>query len=120
MCQIGKPFGINRHTTSDDTLSILIREDKENQFLVLVEGGMSKAFEVLVNERGPLQFIVILDSQVDTEELKLLISEFIANNYTPGDIVGSLRNPTYSHFSNANSYLESYYDNLIIKKYRSA
>ena len=118
MCR--RKYNWKEKEISDDTLSILIREDKENQFLVLVEGGMSKAFEVIVNERGPLQFIVILDLQVDTEELKLLISEFIANNYTSGDIIASLRNPTYSHFSNANSYLESYHDNLIIKKYRSA
>ena len=30
----------------EETLSILIREDDENQFLSLVGGGMNKAFEV--------------------------------------------------------------------------
>ena len=101
----------------EETLSILIREDDENQFLSLVGSGMSKAFEVIVNNRNLIQFIVILETQIDTEELKLLISEFIANNFTSGDIIGSLRNPTFSHFRNTNSHLESFYDNLIIKKY---
>ena len=101
----------------EETLSILIGEDDENQFLSLVGSGMSKAFEIRVNNRNPIQFIVILETQIDTEELKLLISEFIANNYTSGDIIGSLRNPSFSHFRNTNSHLESYHDNLIIKKY---
>ena len=103
----------------EETLSILIREDDENQFLSLVGSGMSKAFEVIVNNQNVIQFIVILETQIDTEELKLLISEFIANNFTSGDIIGSLRNPTFSHFRNINSHLESFYDNFIIKKYGS-
>jgi len=78
---------------------------------------MSKAFEVIVNNLNPIQFIVIIETQINTEELKLLISEFIANNFTSGDIIGSLRNPSFSHFRNTNSHLESFYDNLIIKKY---
>jgi len=78
---------------------------------------MSKAFEVIVNNRNPIQFIVILETHIDTEELKFLISEFIANNYTSSDIIGSLRNLS-DHFINVNSHLESYHDNLIIKKYR--
>jgi len=103
----------------EDTLSILIRENGENQFLSLPGMNMSKAFEVIVNNRNPIQFIVILETHIDTEELKFLISEFIANNYTSSDIIGSLRNLS-DHFINVNSHLESYHDNLIIKKYRSA
>jgi len=98
--------------TLEETLSILIREDDENQFLSLVGSRMSKAFEVIVNNQNVIQFIVILEAQID----KLLISEFIANNYTSGDIIRSLRNPSFSHFRNTNSHLESYFDNLIIKK----
>ena len=101
----------------EETLSILIGEDDENQFLSLVGIGMSKAFEVRVNDRNPIQFIVIIETQINTEELKLMISEFIANNFTSGDIIGRLRNPPFSHFRNTNSHLESFYDNLIIKKY---
>ena len=43
----------------EETLSILIREDDENQFLSLVGGGMSKAFEIIVNNQNVIQFIVI-------------------------------------------------------------
>ena len=103
----------------EETLSILIREEDENQFLSLPGMSTSKAFDVIINDRFPIQFIIILETQIDTEELKLLISEFIADNFTPNDIIGSLRNIS-DYFVNVNSHLESYHDNLIIKKYRSA
>ena len=61
----------------EETLSILIREDDENQFLSLVGSGMSKAFEIIVNNLNLIQFIVILETRIDTEELKLLISELV-------------------------------------------
>ena len=50
----------------EETLSILIREDDENQFLSLLGMGVSKAFEVIINNRNPIQFIVILETQIDT------------------------------------------------------
>jgi len=101
----------------EHTLNLLISEDDENQFLSLL-GEMSKVFVVIINRQEVIQFIVILETQIDTEILKSLISEFIANNYINDDI-GSLRNPLFSHFRNINSHLETYYDNLVIKIYRS-
>ena len=101
----------------EERLELLIREDDENQFLSVL-GDMSKAFEVIINRQNIFQFIVILETQIDTETLKFLISEFIANNFSNHDIIGSLRNPMFSHFRNINSHLETYYDNLVIKKYR--
>jgi len=108
---------------SEETLSILIREDDDNQFKTLIGMETSRAFEVIVNERNVIQFIVILGGQLDTETLKFLISEFIANNisflpFTHDDIIQSLRRPVaFSHFKNTGSHLESFYDNLVIKKY---
>ena len=71
----------------EDTLDLLIREDDENQFLSLL-GEMSKAFMVIINRQKVIQFIVILETQIDTETLKSLISEFIANNFSNDDIIG--------------------------------
>ena len=102
----------------EDTLNLLISEDDENQFLSLLGRDVSKAFEIILNRQIVIQFIVILETQIDTEILKSLISEFIANNFSNDDI-GSLRNPLFSHFRNINSHLETYYDNLVIKIYRS-
>ena len=106
----------------DGMLSVLIREDEDNQFRALVGMETSKAFEVIVQEQHVIQFIVILGSQLDTETLKFLISEFIANNspfpFSDDDLISSLRSPAaFSHFKNTGSHLESFYDNLVIKKY---
>jgi len=94
-----------------ETLSILIREDESNQFRALVGMETNKAFEVIIQEQHIIQFIVILGSQMDTETLKFLISEFIANNIpvpysTEDDIIQSLRTPAaFSHFKNTGSHL---------------
>ena len=79
----------------EETLSILIREDESSQFRALVGMEASKAFEVIIQEQHIIQFIVILGSQMDTETLKFLISEFIANNIpfpssTDDDLIQSL------------------------------
>ena len=106
----------------EETLSILIREDEDCQFRALVGMETSRAFEVIVNEQN-IQFIVILHSQIDTETLKFLISEFIASNIPlpfmgDDDVISSLRRPAaFGHFKNTGSHLESFYDNLVIKKY---
>ena len=76
----------------EERLELLIREDDENQFLSVL-GYMNKAFEVIINRQNIFQFIVVLETQIDTETLKFLISEFIANNYTEEDIIGNLRGP---------------------------
>jgi len=102
----------------EDTLNLLIREDDENQFLDLFRKDECKAFEVIVNHQHIFQFIVILETQIDTETLKFLMSEFIANNLIPNDIIGSLRNSTYTHFRSVDTHLESFYDNLIIKLFK--
>ena len=108
---------------SEETLSILIREDESSQFRALVGMETSKAFEVIIQEQHIIQFIVILGSQMDTETLKFLISEFIANNIpfpssTDDDLIQSLRTPAaFSHFKNTGSHLETFYNNLVIKKY---
>ena len=70
-----------RNKGLEETLSILIREDESNQFRALVGMETSKTFEVIVHEQHIIQFVVILGSQMDTETLKFLISEFIANNF---------------------------------------
>ena len=57
----------------EDIVELLIREDEENLFLPLI-GKNSKAFEVIINRQNIIQFIVILNSQIDTEILKYLIS----------------------------------------------
>ena len=103
-------------------MSVLIREDESNQFRSLVGMETSKAFEVITQEQHVIQFIVILGSQMDTETLKFLISEFVANNvpfpFSNDDLIQNLRRPTaFSHFKNTGSHLESFHDNLIIKKY---
>ena len=106
----------------EETLSILIREDESNQFLALVEMESSRAFEVIVQEQHIIQFVVILGSQMDNETLKFLISEFIANNisfpFSHDNPIQNLRRPAaFSHFKNTGSHLESFHDNLVIKKY---
>jgi len=104
--------------TLEETLSVLIREDESNQFRALVGMETSKAFEVIIQEQHVIQFVVILVSQLDTETLKFLISEFIANNVSLSSLIQSLRRPAaFSHFKNTGSHLESFYDNLVIKKY---
>ena len=109
--------------TLEETLSIHIREDESNQFRALVGMEANKAFEVIIQEQHIIQFIVILGSQMDTETLKFLISEFIANNIpvpysTEDDIIQSLRTPAaFSHFKNTGNHLEAFYNNLVIKKY---
>ena len=109
--------------TFEGTLSVQIREDEDNQFRALVGMETSKAFEVIVQEQHVIQFIVILGSQMDTETLKFLISEFVANNVPfpfmdNYDLISSLRSPAaFSHFKNTGTHLESFYDNLVIKKY---
>ena len=51
--------------------------------------------------------------------------EFIANKvdntypFTLEDIIGGLQSPSFSSFRNIDSHLESFYDNLVIKKYRN-
>jgi len=70
----------------EETLSLLIREDDDNQFKTLIGMETSRAFEVIVSlnnnsfvsnpEQHIIQFIIILGSQMDTETLKFLISEF--------------------------------------------
>ena len=113
---------------SEETLSILIREDESNQFRALVGMETSRIFEVIVQEQHVIQFIVILGSQMDTETLKFLISEFIANNFpsrrlfpfpfSHDNLMQNLRRPVaFSHFKNTGTHLESFYDNLVIKKY---
>ena len=111
--------------TLEERLELLMREDNENQFLPLV-GINSKAFEVIIRinnnsfvfnpRQNIIQFIVVLKTQIDTETLKFLISEFIANNFIQEDIIRSLQGPSFSHFRNIDSHLESFYDNLVIKK----
>ena len=66
----------------EETLSIHIREDERMtlSFRALVGMEANKTFEVIIQEQHIIQFIVILGSQTDTETLKFLISEFIANN----------------------------------------
>ena len=76
--------------TLEERLELLIREDNENQFLPLI-GINSRAFEVIINRQNIIQFIVVLETQIDTETLKFLISEFIANNFIQKDIIRSLR-----------------------------
>ena len=75
----------------EETLSLLIREDDDNQFGTLIGMETSKAFEVIVNNQNVMQFIVILRSQMDTETLKFLISDFFANNFTHDNIIQSLQ-----------------------------
>jgi len=105
----------------EETLSILIREDEETtlSFRALVDMETCKAFEVIVQE-CIIQFIV-LGSQMDTETLKFLISDFIANNvsfpFSHDNLIQDLRRPDLSHFKNTGSHLESFHDNLVIKKY---
>ena len=110
--------------TLEETLSVLIREDEGTtlSFRALVGMETSKVFEVIIQEQHVIQFVVILGSQMDTETLKFLISEFIANNvsfpFSHENLISSLRNPAaFSHFKNTGSHLESFHDNLVIKKY---
>ena len=66
----------------EERIEVLIREDNENLFLPLV-GMNSKAFEVIVRinnnsfvfnpRQNIIQFIVVLETQIDTETLKFLI-----------------------------------------------
>ena len=123
-----KGFNSSFEETLEETLSILIREDESNQFRALVGMETSKAFEVIIQEQHVIQFIVILGSQMDTETLKFLISEFIANNFpsrrlspfpfSHDNLIQSLRTPAaFSHFKNTDTHLESFHDNLVIKKY---
>ena len=85
----------------------------------------SKAFEVILNRQNIIQFIIVLETQIDIETLKFFIYEFIANKvnntypFALEDIIGGLRSPSFSHFRNIDSHLESFYDNLVIKKYRN-
>jgi len=110
--------------TLEETLSILIREDEGTTLSFRALAGMetSKVFEVIVQEQHVIQFVVILGSQMDTETLKFLISEFIANNvsfpFSHENLIQNLRRPAaFSHFKNTGSHLESFHDNLVIKKY---
>ena len=114
----------------EETLSILIREDEGTTLSFRVLAGMetSKVFEVIVQVQHVIQFVVILGSQMDTETLKFLINEFIANNFpsrrlfpfplSHDNLIQNLRRPAaFSHFKNTGNHLESFYDNLVIKKY---
>ena len=112
----------------EETIEILIREDDDNQFKTLIGMETSRAFEVIVNNQNIIQFIVILGSQIDTETLKFLISEFVANNFpsrrlspfpfSHDNLIQSLRTPAaFSHFKNTDTHLESFRGNLVIKKY---
>ena len=110
--------------TLEETLSVLIREDEGTtlSFQTLVGMETSKVFEVIVQEQHVIQFVVILGSQMDTETLKFLISEFIANNvpfpFSNDNLMQNLRRPAaFGHFKNTGIHLESFYDNLVIKKY---
>ena len=93
--ETNKGFNSSFEDTLEETLSILIREDESSQFRALVGMEASKAFEVIIQEQHIIQFIVILGRQMDTETLKFLISEFIANNIpfpssTDDDLIQSL------------------------------
>jgi len=107
----------------EETLSLLIREDESSQFKTLVGMEASKVFEVIINEQNIIQFIVVLHNQLDTETLKFLISEFVANNapfpfFEQEELIQSLRSPVaFSHFKNTGSHLEAFYNNPVIKKY---
>ena len=114
-----KVFNSSFEETLEETLSILIREDESNQFRALVGMEVSKAFEVIVHEQHIIQFVVILGSQMDTETLKFLISEFIANNFpsrrlfpfpfSHDNLIQNLRRPAaFSHYKNTGSHLESF------------
>ena len=133
-----KSSGFNSGIASEDSLELIIKEDEENLFLPLV-GMNSKAFEVILRINNNsfvfinhslkiIQFIVVLKNQIETETLKFLISEFVVNRVTDdlGDIIGNLRGnhvqyPSFSHLRNITDsslmHLESFYDNLVIKKY---
>ena len=86
----------------EERLDLLIKEEETNLFLPLF-GSNSKAFEVILRmNNSPLtfipnqsiiQFIVILNSQIDTETLKYLLSEFVVSRVTDDldDIIGNLR-----------------------------
>jgi len=121
MCR--KQHKWKKEETLEETLSLLIREDDNNEFRTLIGMETSKAFEVIVNDQNVIRFIVVLHNQMDTETLKFLISEFIANNipflsFAHDDIIQSLRRPAaFSHFKNIEGHLESFHDNLVIKKY---
>jgi len=116
----------------EDTIELLIKEEETNLFLPLF-GANSKAFEVILRMNNSsltfnpnqkiIQFIIDLKTQIDTETLKYLLSEFVVSRVTDDlrDIIGNLRGSSFSHFRNitdANfAHLESFYDNLVIKKY---
>ena len=128
-----KTLEVTPEEIPEETLSLLIREDDENQFRTLIGMETSRAFEVIVSinnnsfvsnpNQNVIQFIVILGGQIDTETLKFLISEFVANNipflsFIHDDLIQSLRSPAaFSHFKNTGSHLEAFYNNLVIKKY---
>ena len=115
-----------------DSLVLLIREDETNMFIPLFEGNKNKAFEVIIQMPSipiecVIQFIVILDEEMDTELLKFLISEFVVregieNTVTDGldNIIENFRGISFSHFRNIDNHLESFYDNLIIKRYHQS
>ena len=75
-----------------------------------------------------IQFIIDLKTQIDTETLKYLLSEFVVSRVTDDldDIIGNLcgnhtQGLSFSHFRNITdtnfAHLESFYDNLVIKKH---
>ena len=57
-----KVFDETLEETLEETLSVLIREDEDNQFRALVGMESSKVFEVIIQEQHVIQFIVILRS----------------------------------------------------------
>jgi len=80
----------SKEIASEDSLELIIKEDDE-KFLSLA-GMNSKAFEVILrinnnsfvfnHSQKIIQFIVVLKTQIDTETLKFLISEFVVNRVT--------------------------------------
>jgi len=118
MCRRKYNWAKHVKETIEDTLSILIREDTDNQFLNLFRKDECKVFKVIINKQHMFHFIVILKNQIHIENLKFMISEFIADNLISNNIIESLRNSASQHFRNIDSHLESFYDKIVIKLFK--
>ena len=77
----------------EDTIELFIKEHEDNMFLPLIKKN-SKAFEIIIKTKNTpnpfagfmfnlqhnvVQFVVILGRQINTETLKILISEYVVN-----------------------------------------
>jgi len=118
MCRRKYNWGNPAKGVIEDTLSILMREDTDNQFLDLFGKNECKVFEIIINEQHMFHFIIIIKNQIHIETLKLMLSEFIADNLISNNIIESLRNSECQHFRNVNSHLESFYDKIVIKFFK--